>query len=57
MMSRAREYSNHLLREHRSVGLSFHAENLAITAELKDEVNLTNLNFLNPGEIPSEPPN
>jgi hypothetical protein len=22
--SRAREYSNHLLREHRSVGLSFH---------------------------------
>src|SRR5215471_729429 len=24
MMSRAREYSNHLLREHRSVGLSFH---------------------------------
>ena len=33
------------------------AENPAITAELKDEVNLTNLNFLNPGEIPSEPPN
>ncbi len=24
IMSRAREYSNHLLREHRSVGLSFH---------------------------------
>ena len=33
------------------------AENPVITAELKDEVNLTNLNFLNPGEIPSEPPN
>jgi hypothetical protein len=24
MMSRAREYSYHLLREHKSVGLSFH---------------------------------
>ena len=50
-MSRAREYSNHLLRERRSVGLSFHAENLAITAELKDKVNLTNLNFFRDAQL------
>ena len=35
IMSRAREYSNHLLREGRSIGLSFHWRNGSVHARLE----------------------